>query len=36
MVGGLISYGYSNAEIYHLAGFHVARILKGENRQICP
>ena len=29
MVGGLMSYGYSNAELYKLAGLHVARILKG-------
>src|SRR5262249_10263751 len=30
VLGGLISYGISNAEVYRLTGLHVAQVLKGE------
>jgi len=36
LAGGLMSYGYSNADIYRLAGLHVARILRGRRRQTYP
>jgi len=36
LAGGLMSYGISHSEVYHLTGLHVARILKGQKPADLP